>query len=52
MVNRDFKEDITEAGSVRYGVGQPMGILSSWAMLALTHHVIVQYSAMLVGYKT
>jgi hypothetical protein len=30
---------------VRYAVGQPMGALSSWAMLALTHHVIVQYAA-------
>lgn len=25
-----------------YSVGQPMGALSSWAMLALTHHFIVQ----------
>lgn len=31
--------------SVRYAVGQPMGALSSWAMLALTHHFIVQYAA-------
>jgi len=30
---------------VRYRVGQPMGALSSWAMLALTHHYIVQYCA-------
>lgn len=27
---------------VKYAVGQPMGAYSSWAMLALTHHVIVQ----------
>jgi hypothetical protein len=33
----------------RYSVGQPMGALSSWAMLALTHHVIVQIAAMRVG---
>jgi hypothetical protein len=26
---------------VKYSVGQPMGAYSSWAMLALTHHVIV-----------
>jgi hypothetical protein len=26
----------------QYRVGQPMGALSSWAMLALTHHLIVQ----------
>lgn len=29
---------------VHYAVGQPMGALSSWAMLALTHHLIVQFS--------
>lgn len=29
----------------RYKVGQPMGALSSWAMLAITHHWIVQYCA-------
>lgn len=33
--------------SVSYAVGQPMGALSSWAMLALTHHAIVQYAARL-----
>lgn len=27
---------------VKYSVGQPMGALSSWAMLAVTHHFIVQ----------
>jgi len=31
--------------AVWYAVGQPMGALSSWAMLALTHHAIVQYAA-------
>jgi len=30
---------------VSYKVGQPMGALSSWAMLAMTHHAIVQYAA-------
>lgn len=30
---------------LHYAVGQPMGALSSWAMLALTHHLIVQFSA-------
>jgi len=32
-----------------YTVGQPMGALSSWAMLALTHHVIVRVAAHRVG---
>jgi hypothetical protein len=36
-------------GTVRYGVGQPMGALSSWAMLAITHHCIVQFSAWKAG---
>lgn len=31
--------------SVSYTVGQPMGALSSWALLALTHHALVQYAA-------
>lgn len=32
-------------GSYKYAVGQPMGAYSSWAMLALTHHFLVQISA-------
>jgi hypothetical protein len=35
--------------SVNYAVGQPMGALTSWAMLALTHHAIVQLSAEVAG---
>lgn len=31
--------------AVRYAVGQPMGALSSWAMLALTHHIMVAIAA-------
>jgi hypothetical protein len=33
----------------RYAVGQPMGALSSWAMLALTHHALVQFAAYRAG---
>jgi hypothetical protein len=36
-------------GAVKYTVGQPMGALSSWAMLALTHHFIVQVAAWETG---
>ena len=36
---------------LRYAVGQPMGAYSSWGMLALTHHAMVQLSAMRAGYK-
>lgn len=35
--------------SIRYAVGQPMGAYSSFAMLALTHHAIVQYAWWLTG---
>lgn len=31
--------------AIKYSVGQPMGALSSWAMLALTHHFIVHAAA-------
>nr|UPW42155.1 MAG: putative RNA dependent RNA polymerase [Guangdong mito-like virus 3] len=34
-----------------YAVGQPMGAYSSWAMLALTHHYIVQLAARRSGWK-
>lgn len=36
---------------VRYGAGQPMGALSSWVMLALTHHFIVQLAAWRCNYR-
>nr|DBA07247.1 TPA_asm: RNA-dependent RNA polymerase [Gigaspora rosea mitovirus 5] len=52
LVERDFtvatrkglqvKPDV---GQVRYTRGQPMGFLSSWASLAVLHHLIVQYCA-------
>lgn len=37
---------------VKYAVGQPMGALSSWAMLALTHHAIVQFAAFRRGWRS
>lgn len=37
---------------VKYAVGQPMGAYSSWAMLALTHHVLVQYAAYRAGHRS
>jgi hypothetical protein len=30
---------------IKYSVGQPMGAYSSWAMLAISHHVIVRLAA-------
>lgn len=50
MVDRDYI--LTTGGvsqRIRYTVGQPMGALSSWAMLAITHHFLVQYCAQLAG---
>jgi len=41
---------IIKEESFNYSVGQPMGAYSSWGMLALTHHVIVQVAARRVGY--
>lgn len=38
--------------SVKYATGQPMGALSSWAMLALTHHALVQYAYFNATHKT
>lgn len=35
---------------VKYAVGQPIGAYSSWAMLAMTHHFIVQFCARQAGY--
>jgi hypothetical protein len=32
----------TGLDSVKYAVGQPMGAYSSWVMLAVVHHVIIQ----------
>lgn len=36
---------------LRYAVGQPMGAYSSWGMLALIHHAMVQYCAFRCGYQ-
>nr|UUW21457.1 MAG: RNA-dependent RNA polymerase [Guiyang mito-like virus 14] len=41
-VKRHGRKGLTK---VKYAVGQPMGAYSSWAMLALTHHAIVQFAA-------
>lgn len=49
LVNRDYsvpsRKGVELPATVRYATGQPMGALSSWAMLALTHHFIVQACA-------
>jgi hypothetical protein len=42
LVDRNFS--IKGNGDVRYAVGQPMGLLSSWPAMAITHHVIINYA--------
>lgn len=37
------------ASPVQYAVGQPMGAYSSWSLLALTNHFLVQFSARKAG---
>jgi hypothetical protein len=46
------RQTISELGYVQYATGQPMGALSSWAMLAFLHHAIVQWSALRAGVLT
>lgn len=36
---------------IRYGTGMPMGAYSNWAMLAITHHLMVQFAAYKAGYR-
>lgn len=40
-----LKEEPNLINGVRYSTGQPMGALSSWAGLAITHHYIMQLAA-------
>jgi len=46
LVNHPFH---TVDGDVNYVAGQPMGAYSSWPVMALTHHVIVQIAAIRSG---
>jgi hypothetical protein len=40
-----------EKSYFKYEVGQPMGAYSSWAMLAITHHVITRLASLEVNLK-
>jgi hypothetical protein len=42
-------EGVALGVSLKYAVGQPMGAYSSWAMLALVHHLMVQFAAFKAG---
>jgi len=50
MTNRDFIDP--NGTPIRYSVGQPMGLKTSFPMLALAHHVIVRIAASRVGRPT
>lgn len=57
ILHKDAKASLPSIGrgdlrSVRYATGQPMGAYSSWAMLAFTHHAIVQWAALRAGVIT
>jgi len=57
LVGRSYETPVSYRGpkvprTVRYAVGQPIGALSSWTMLALTHHALVQFSAYTAGFRT
>lgn len=50
MTKRSFwVPDPSGSRYVRYAVGQPMGALSSWPAMAVSHHAVVQLSASLCG---
>jgi hypothetical protein len=50
MVGQEFTTPDGES-TINYIVGQPMGAKSSWPMFTLSHHIIVQYAALSVGYN-
>lgn len=47
MTSRAFHYDNTH---VEYRCGQPMGLYSSWAVFAFTHHALIEYLAHLEGF--
>lgn len=36
---------------VKYATGQPMGLYSSWAALAITNHILVRLAAYRLGFN-
>lgn len=49
LKERDFS--LPDGSTVRYNVGQPMGMFSSWAVCTCTLHALVEYCAAKVGRK-
>jgi hypothetical protein len=48
---RKRDKDYMWEAQIRYGTGMPMGAYSNWAMLALVHHLIVQFAAYKAGHR-
>jgi hypothetical protein len=44
-------QKINRCKQIKYKVGTPMGLLTSWSSSALVHHLIVRYAHELVGAK-
>jgi hypothetical protein len=52
VTDRDYSISGTDyTKTIRYAVGQPMGLLSSWAAFSVTHHAIIQYCAFRLGFR-
>lgn len=49
MVEHEFARPDSPV-PIKYGVGQGMGAYSSWAMFALSHHLLIRVAAVRAGY--
>jgi hypothetical protein len=48
MVDRDWEVIVPKSRvskKLKWSVGQPMGLLGSWPLMALTHHLLVQFAS-------
>lgn len=52
MVKRVFSFGKDACKGVTYNVGQPMGLHSSWAVMAFSHHCLVRWAASSVGLES
>jgi hypothetical protein len=50
LVGQDFTLSWDKSKSIKYNCGQPMGAYSSWAIFAITHHLVVRFCAKLAGF--
>jgi len=47
---RDFRVSKGSSKTIRYAVGQPMGALSSWPVMAISHHFLVRLAYAASGF--